>query len=440
MIVLLAALALGGCDAGGDQGGGGNGGGDTQDGSVAPVAEGPALEVEVVADGLTIPWDVQPLPGGELLVGERGGRLLVIDPGAGAGGSEEAAAPREVQHPLTDLFASGEGGLMGLAVSPGFDQDRSVLACYASQEGGSPRDVRVARLTLDEDLAVAELDGVVVDGLPITSGRHSGCRLLLTEDVLLVGTGDAADEVNPQSLASLGGKVLAMTPDGDPLPGAPFVAGGDPRILTYGHRNVQGLAVQPATPGADAGERPGSDAGLPGVVWSVEHGPDVDDEVNVLVPGGNYGWDPGEGYDEGVPMTDLDAFPEAVPAVWSSGRPTHATSGATFLVGEQWGAWEGSLMVAELKGSGLTLLQVEGERVTGTHRIPELDGTHGRLRSLTLDGDGTLWVTTSNGDGQDEVLRVVPGQGQARGPCCGLPSATVSSQPAAARTASIRAS
>lgn len=359
----------------------------------------PDLDVEVVASGLTVPWDVQLLPDGAALVGERGGRLLHIP----AGGE-----PREVELALDDLFARGEGGLMGLAVSPTFDQDGRIYACYASQgNGGAPRDVRVVRLLLDAAGPSAEVEQVVVEGLPITTGRHSGCRLLLSDDgqVLLVGTGDAADADTSQSLISLGGKVLAVTPDGDPLPGSPFVEGADPRVLTLGHRNVQGLALQPGAEGAGDGV-----PGL-GVVWSVEHGPDVDDEVNVLVPGGNYGWDPGPGYDERVPMTDLDTFPDAVEAVWSSGRPTHATSGAVFLEGGQWGDWEGSLAVAELKGSGVTVLTVDGQSVTGAARVAELDGTHGRLRSLTLGPDGALWVTTSDGEGRDEVLRVTPSTG-----------------------------
>lgn len=371
-------------------------------------AEAPHLEIEVVADGLSIPWDVQLLPDGTALVGERGGRLLVIPPGG---------EPREVELELDGFARSGEGGLMGLAVSRDFEQDRTVWACHLTEADGGLRDVRVVRLLLDEGLREAEPDGVVVEGLPTTTGRHSGCRLLLSDDgqVLLVGTGDAANPESPQSPELLGGKVLAVSPDGDPLPGAPFVDGADPRVLTLGHRNVQGLAVQPQAEGGRADLDSGDpDIGVPGVgvVWSVEHGPTRDDEVNVLVPGANYGWDPGPGYDEGVPMTDLEAFPDAVEAVWSSGQPTRATSGAVFLEGPQWGAWEGALAVAELKGEGVMVLTVDGEEVTGEQQMAELDGAYGRVRSLTLDDEGALWVTTSNGHGNDKVLRVTASTGR----------------------------
>ncbi|SOC57344.1 PQQ-dependent sugar dehydrogenase [Ornithinimicrobium cerasi] len=350
----------------------------------APSDEAPALDVEVVADGLALPWDVQLLPDGTALVTERGGRLLAIDPDGGA--------VRELDLDMDGLFVGSEAGLMGLAVSPTFEEDRSVLVCHAAQPTGEAPDVRVTRLRLDEAVTRASVDTTLVTGLPLSSGRHSGCRLLVTGDgTLLVGTGDAAVGTHPQDLGSLGGKVLALTLEGGPADPDGHVEGADPRVLTYGHRNVQGLAEQPGT----------------GTVWAVEHGPDVDDEVNVLVPGGNYGWDPVPGYDESVPMTDLEAFPDAVEAAWSSGAPTHATSGAVFLEGEQWGAWAGALAIAELKGSGVTVLTVDGTTVVAEERVPELDGTHGRLRSLTLDDEGALWVTSSDGE-DDVVLRVTP--------------------------------
>ena len=337
----------------------------------------PELDVEVVLDGLSIPWDVAARPDGTVLVTERGGRLLAHRDGQ----------TQEVATDLDHLFASGEAGLMGMAV----DEDTLYL-CHAWAPPDGPGDVRVTAHTLAEDLTSATLEEVVVDGIPLTSGRHSGCRLLLQDDgTLLVGTGDAADEANPQDLDSLGGKVLHVRADGGAADPGSAPAGADPRILTYGHRNVQGLAEQPGT----------------GEIFSVEHGPAVDDEVNVLEPGANYGWAPGPGYDEGVPMTDLERFPDAVEAVWSSGDPTHATSGAAFLEGEAWGAWEGALAVAELKGSGMTVLSLDGREVVDEARVPELEGSYGRLRSVVLDDDGALWVTTSNGS-DDVVLRVTP--------------------------------
>ena len=171
-------------------------------------------------------------------------------------------------------------------------------------------------------------------------------------------------------------------------------ATGEREVWTLGHRNVQGLAV-----------RPGS-----GQVFAVEHGPDRDDEVNLLQPGGNYGWDPdGDGsYDESVPMTD-EAIEGAVPAVWSSGRATLATSGAAFLDGEQWGAYDGLLLVGLLKAQGVLALRLDDAgALVEQFRLPELDGAFGRIRSVLQGIDGALYVTTDNGGDADRLLRVTP--------------------------------
>ena len=362
----------------------------------------PELAVSVQVADLSVPWEVAFLPDGIALITERGGRLLAHD----------GERTWQVSLPIDDLFVGSESGLMGMAIVPGTQTEHAVLLCHATQRGGAPQDIRVTRWSLDTDAWALSPDGVVTDGLPITSGRHGGCRLLVDGDTLYIGTGDAADPSTPQDVDSLGGKVLAVTFTGDPIAGAPHTEGADPRILSFGHRNVQGLAVHPGT----------------GALWSVEHGPDVDDEVNIIQPGGNYGWHPGPGYDESVPMTDVETFPDAIEPVWATGAPTHALAGAAFLDGPQWGAWERALVIAELKGSGMSVLFLDGHRAPGDDgasgevkspdgsaphavevreviRIPALDGTYGRLRSVTPAPDGSLWITTSNGTG-DQVLRL----------------------------------
>jgi len=199
-------------------------------------------------------------------------------------------------------------------------------------------------------------------------------------------------------LRSPGGKVLRLDLDtGRPLPDNPFWDDPDPRqqlVLTYGHRNVQGLAIGPD-----------------GQVFAAEHGPDSEDELNLLRPGRNYGWDPSRGgrnpvfYDESVPMTDLRRFPDAVPPLWTSGTDTEAVCAAAFLRGGQWGE-PGVLAVTALKGSKLLLFRLApGPSVLEVEVPPALDGTHGRLRGAQQGPDGALYVTTSNGT-DDEVLRV----------------------------------
>jgi glucose/arabinose dehydrogenase len=144
-----------------------------------------------------------------------------------------------------------------------------------------------------------------------------------------------------------------------------------------------------------------------GSLWSVEHGPDRDDEINLVVAGGNYGWNPVPGYNESVPMTD-DSLPgPQVHARWSSGVPTIATSGAAWVRGSQWGAYDGTLAVAALKGSRLVFFRFDRAGHLLWSRTPDALTHFGRLRSVTRAGNGDLLVTTSNGTG-DAVLRVSP--------------------------------
>jgi len=355
--------------------------------SVAPVAEvaAPALEVAVVADGLSDVWDIAVLPDGRALVTERDGRITLLS------GTQAGATATPVQADLPDVYARGEGGLMGMVAHPDFATSRLFTTCQTHAAGGRPVDIRLVTWQLSADgRSATRVKDPLVGGLPINpSGRHSGCRPTVGSDgTLLVGTGDTARGQFPQDRGSLGGKVLRVDlATGGPAPGNPFPEA--PLVLTYGHRNVQGVAIQPGT----------------GRVWTAEHGPTVDDEVNAIVPGANYGWDPAQGgsrggYDESVPMTDAERYPDARPAAWSSGRPVEATSGASFLP-------DGRLAVAALRGEKLLLMNVQGERVADVAIPAELDGTYGRLRAVRTAPDGALLVSTSNGGG-DKVLRVVP--------------------------------
>jgi len=343
--------------------------------------------VTTAVGSLEIPWDVKPLPGGRLLITERDRARVLL----------WRAGHRRVLggFPTSKVWVSGEAGLMSLAVDPRFGSNRRVYTCQAWNLAGGGHDVRVIAWRLDPTYRRLVLQKVLVDGLPTVTGRHSGCRLLIVKSgALMVGTGDAAVGTNPQDLTSLGGKTLRLNRlTGAPWPGNPFIgaANHDQRyVFTYGHRNVQGLAQR-----AD------------GTVWSVEHGPDVDDEVNRLVAGGNYGWNPVPGYNETVPMTDQSLPGPQVEARWSSGDPTLATSGATWVRGQQWGDLNGTLAVACLKASRLLFIKFDAAGHLMWVRQPSALQQFGRLRSVTNAPNGDLLVTTSNG-ADDRVLRVHP--------------------------------
>jgi len=334
------------------------------------------LEVDDFIVGLEKPWDIAWLPNGTVLVTERPGRLNVYVDGVGA--------PPFVVAP-DDVVPRGEGGMMGLEVDPSFANNGYVYVCTTSNAGGD-NDVRLLRFTLrtpDGGAVVARED--IVTGMPYSTGRHSGCRPRFGPDGFLwLGTGDAAIGTNPQDDDSLGGKVLRVDREGA---AAPDNAGGF-RWYSNGHRNIQGMAFR-------------SD----GIGMSAEHGPTIDDEINLLVAG-NFGWNPVPGYDESVPMTDLEKFPDAVPAAWSSGSPTLALAGATFLEGSAWGNWNGVLAVATLKAEHLHIYVVDGAgKVTGEERAIE---NQGRLRTPRQGPDGLLYITNDGGSGQGKVLRVTP--------------------------------
>jgi aldose sugar dehydrogenase len=337
----------------------------------------PALEVTVVADGLDHPWDVAQASDGTLLVDERPGGFTAVLPDG---------TVQQVEADFDDLFARGETGLMGLVLDPAFDANRRFYSCQGVT-GDSDSSIAVIGWTMSDDWRSAtRVADPLIGNIPVNSGsgRHGGCRLRFMPDgALLIGTGDNAVGRNPQDRTSWAGKVLLADP-----------ATGEVAVWTYGHRNVQGLAV-----------RPGTDQ-----VFAVEHGPDRDDEVNLLREGGNYGWDPdgGGSYDESVPMTDPE-IEGAVPAVWSSGDPTLATSGATFVTGAEWGAYDGLLLVALLKAQGVLALRLDDAgALQDQFRLPELEQRYGRIRTVLQGVDGALYLTTDNGGGEDALLRVTP--------------------------------
>ena len=342
----------------------------------------PQLSVTTLVDGLDHPWDVVAAPDGAILTGQRSGGFFVRR-------GDNTTGP--VSADLSDLYAQSETGLMGIALARDFAQSRTLYTCQGFSAGGVT-DVRVISWTVDAGWTALTRTGTVLPGIPVSSGRHGGCRILAAQDgTLFVGTGDTATPSVPQDPNSLGGKVLHINADGSPAGGNPNA--GSP-VYTLGHRNVQGLAVQPGT----------------GRVYSVEQGTSVDDEVNLLTPGGNYGYRPDRlpgTYDESVPMTDPVRVPGAIAAVWRSGSSTLATASAAFTGGAAWGAWDGALVTGGLKSKELIFLRLSADGRSVDAQTFGLVNQFGRLRSVTPTPDGSLLVTTDNGAG-DKVLRVTP--------------------------------
>lgn len=321
----------------------------------------PSLKVEDYITGLDKPWDVTWTPDGEMLFTENNtGDVWVADEGN--------AAPI---HTVSDLDSGGEGGLMGIAVSPNFGVDRYVFVCYTS----TAPDIRIVRYQAEEGLAGLAGKTPIVTGGPYTTGRHSGCRIKFGPDGYLWGTfGDAASGATPQDEDSLGGKILRVDMDGNPAPDNPS---GDV-WFAKGYRNPQGIDFRPSD-------------GLPCIA---QHGPARDDELECLPSECfdavcNSGWNPVPGYNESVPMTDLALYPDANEAFWSSGFPTLAPSGMSFLDGGQWGLWDNTIVVAFLKTKQLGYFRPESSSVLPSVAFSPFAN---RLRTAEQGPDGCLYI------------------------------------------------
>ena len=342
---------------------------DTQAPQPGGSAEAGPVEVEttVVAAGLEAPWDLVFTPGGEALISERdSSRLLSID---SSGNVEELQRLPE--------NGTGEGGLLGIALSPNYESDGYIYAYYTTDT-----DNRVTRFRPGED------PEPILTGIPVLT-YHNGGRIAFGPDGnLYVGTGDAGDTSNSQDLNSLGGKILRVTPEGDVPADNPF---SNSPIYSYGHRNVQGLAW-------DEG----------GQLYATEFGQNRYDEVNRIQPGGNYGWPAVEG--EGGFFASGEYIDPI--ATWATSEAS--PSGAAILKNGAIPQWEGSFFMAALRGQRLYRLALDPSG-TVTEQEELLSGQAGRLRHVVQAPDGSLWVLTSNRDGRgtpiatdDRILRLAP--------------------------------
>nr|WP_229076789.1 PQQ-dependent sugar dehydrogenase [Actinoplanes sp. DH11] len=310
-------------------------------------------DAEVVARGLDVPWGLGFLPGGDALIAERDtGRVLRVTPGAGA--------PAEVYR-VPGVSAAGEGGLLGLAVGP----DEMVYVYFTAEQ-----DNRIGRFPLPASSAGSSASGsdfeVIFEGIQ-KSGVHNGGRIAFGPDKLLyVGTGDAGDTASSQNQDSPNGKILRLTPDGEPAPGNPVK---DSPIYSSGHRNVQGLAWD-----AD------------GRLFATEFGQSQLDEVNLIEAGNNYGWPQveGEGDTAGGRFTNpLLTWPVS-----------EASPSGMAIAGD-------TAYVAALRGERLWALPLNG--AGAGEPVALLAGEYGRLRTVQVAPDGALWVTTSNTDGRGDI-------------------------------------
>ncbi|MFI1184916.1 PQQ-dependent sugar dehydrogenase [Streptomyces californicus] len=333
-----------------------------------PPARGSAEVVSTLTEKLKSPWGLAALPGGDLLVSSRDeGTVHRIDGGSGK---------QTLLGSVPGVSASGEGGLLGLAVSSTFGADQLVYAYFTTAS-----DNRIVRMSYDEKRPAGQQLGApdtVLRGIPKGS-VHNGGRIAFGPDKMLyAGTGETGDTGLAQDKESLAGKILRMTPDGEPVHGNPEA---DSVVYSYGHRNVQGLAW-------DKDKR----------LWAAEFGQDTWDELNLIEPGGNYGWPEVEGKEGEAGFIDPVAQ-------WKTSEAS--PSGIAYA--------KGSIWMAGLRGERLWRIPLSGDRAKEPYAEPQafLEEKHGRLRTVVSAGSDRLWLVTSNTDGRgtpkpgdDKVLQV----------------------------------
>ncbi|GAA2208374.1 PQQ-dependent sugar dehydrogenase [Nonomuraea monospora] len=345
--LMLSAGAACGSGSGTEGGGEATGAVTTGATTGSPSATHELGTPEELASGIDVPWGLTFLPGGDALIAERDtGRILRLTPGG---------RPRQVAE-VPGVAAGGEGGLLGLAASPGFATDNLVYA-YLTAAG----DNRVIRFKLDGGDPEVIFDGIA------KAGFHNGGRIAFGPDgMLYAGTGDAGNTASSQDPDSPNGKILRLTPDGEPAPGNPTPGSA---VYSLGHRNVQGLAW-------DDQDR----------LFATEFGQNELDEVNLIQPGRNYGWPEVEG--EGDTAGGRYTNPLVTWPVREASPSGMAIAGSTAYV-------------AALRGERLWTLPLDGDDLG--EPVAQLDGRYGRLRTVQVAPDGALWVTTSNTDGRGDL-------------------------------------
>ncbi|WP_338783311.1 PQQ-dependent sugar dehydrogenase [Streptomyces sp. DG1A-41] len=317
-----------------------------------PPAKGSVKVVRTVAEGLDSPWGLAPLPGGGLLVSSRDdGTIVRVD--------EKTGKKTELGE-VPGVSAAGEGGLLGIALSPDYASDHMVYAYFTSAS-----DNRIVRMLYDEKKPSGEQLGApdtVFRGIP-KGFVHNGGRIEFGPDKMLyVGTGESGDTGLSQDRDSVGGKILRLTPEGEPAPGNPF---RNSPVYSYGHRNVQGLAW-------DGEQR----------LFASEFGQDTWDELNAIKPGDNYGWPEAEG------RSDDSGFHNPVDQ-WTTAEAS--PSGIAYA--------EGSIWMAGLRGKRLWRIPLNGTEASAEPQA-FLEDEYGRLRTVVPAGGDRLWLVTSNTDGR----------------------------------------
>jgi glucose/arabinose dehydrogenase len=362
------------------------------EGPVEPTGDVPEAKgwgTEVVVDGLEHPWSIAWLPDGSALITERPGRLRIL---------RDGALVREPVKVLPPVLSHGQGGLLDVALHPEFERNRLVYLTFATGTPDANR-TALARGRLQDD-RLQDVEVIFENADVKSGGQHFGSRLLwLPDQSLLMSIGDGGNPPisfaggnirdQAQSLATHFGTIVRLTEDGRAHPDNPFVdqKGARPEIYSYGHRNIQGLALDPAS----------------GRVWANEHGSRGGDELNLIESGKNYGW-PEVTYSMeywGPRVSDETSRPGVVDPLinWT---PSKAPSGLAFYTGDRYPGWQGNLFSGALVFGEVRRIVLDGAKVVDEEKLT----IGNRVRDVRQGPDGYLYVLIDSGEGS--LLRIEP--------------------------------
>jgi len=334
------------------------------------------LELETLVDGLDSPWSLAFLPDNRMLVGERPGVLKIFSENGGAGVRVEG---------LTGVVETGQGGLLGLALSPDFESSGSLFYCHTAAYGEGVG-TAVSRGILDLNSGnLSNVQRIFEQNPAGTTGRHFGCRLVFDQEgMLFVTTGDRGNMSDAAQDPATGiGKVIRITSDGAPAPGNPQIEGWDPRVWSIGHRNAQGAMLHPQT----------------GELWTAEHGARGGDEINQPQAGRNYGWPViTYGIDYSGAKIGVGTHKEGMEQPVHYWDPSIAPSGLLIYSADRFAKWKGDFFVGALAGQAVARLTLKDGVVIGEERI--LQDLGARIRDVVQGPDDLIYILTDSGDGR----------------------------------------
>lgn len=342
----------------------------SDDNNHTPPPGDAVIKDTTLVQGLNFPWEILWGPDNFIWMTERSGKISRVNPSTGS---------VSLLHTITEVVANGEGGLLGMVLHPSFTANPHVFVVYNYNSGGYKE--KVVRFTYTGSALTSPV--TIIENITASS-IHNGSRLVITPDLkLFITTGDAANTSLPQNTSSLNGKILRLNLDGTVPPDNPV--SGNP-YWTSGHRNPQGLVY------------------ANNILYSSEHGPSTDDEVNIIEKSRNYGWPNVAGLCDG-PGENVFCLGNNVKEPIRIWTPTTAACGLDFYNGALIPQWKNSLLMVALKDARLYQMKLDGAFTSITESNEFFTNKYGRMRDLCISPDGKVYICTSNG-GNDRIIEV----------------------------------